>query len=87
MSKDQHQLAATYLKDKIYVSTAYRSTVTICGEYWYYETIAFEWDRGTKQLGGILKTADSGSDPETAIISHFKIVKELMNCLIDSDNE
>ena len=74
----EHKLIQSYVYNKYFVSTAYReSSVAIIPSMWYYETIAWEWDKDTKKRGKMLLMEDSGNFPKTAMENHFKICANL----------
>lgn len=72
----QHKLIQSYVREKWFVSTAFRKS-SIDEITWYYETILWEWDKETKQRGELLQTFDSGIFPGTALREHAKICSEL----------
>ena len=73
-----YQLLCTYLKNKYFISTAYRRASTY-DAMWYFETIVWEWDDKTKVRGKMLETKDSGPFESYAIKSHMDIVQKLNN--------
>ena len=72
------QLIQSYVKRKWLVSTGYReSSVCMDPPPCYYETIIWEWDPKTGELGRMLNVRDSGGCEEHALKDHFGIVVRL----------
>ena len=70
----------TYVFEELFVSTIYRKcTADTDVPIWYYETLVFEIDKATKKLCHILESFDSGSDVETAFISHCEICRKYID--------
>ncbi len=75
-AQESYQLLHTTLKDKYLISTMYRQASTI-EPMWYFETIAWNWDKETKKRVSIVEMDDSGISEEIAIINHMNIVQKL----------
>ena len=72
-----YQLVCTYLKQKFFISTAYRQASTI-EPMWYFETITWEWDQKTRTRGRIIDQEDSGCSEDQALKNHNLIVLQLL---------
>jgi hypothetical protein len=79
MKKQQYQLMRSFLKDKFFISTIYRESSCL-GAGWYFETMAWEWNKETQKKGSIIKIDESYSE-ETAINTHCLIVSKLNKTL------
>lgn len=67
----------TYLRQRYFISTIYRSTpIEENGKANYYETAVFHIDMEKRQLGNIIESEDSGTDEEKAIYNHLKIAQK-----------
>lgn len=73
MTAGEYQLLCTYLKNAFFISTMWRKSSA--DDSYFFETIVWEWDSLSKKNGHIVEMADSGTDEDTAIESHFSIVK------------
>ena len=74
--KQPYQLLCSYVKNKYFVSTAYRKASTY-EPMWYFETIVWEWDSETRKRGKMLDQQDSGSWEDVAFHNHFELIKDL----------
>jgi hypothetical protein len=73
----------TYLKGKYFISTIYRQSSAMIEDYWFFETMAWDWDEKTKQRGSIVEMDDSGISEEMAIDNHLLMVKKLNHLIIE----
>ncbi len=71
-----YQLICSYVKNKFFVSTAYRKASTL-EPMWYFETIVWEWNQKTKERGKILVQDDSGFHEDFAFSNHIEIIQKL----------
>lgn len=72
--KERHKLIQSYVKDKFFISTAYRRCSAVSAfELWYYETIVWEWNSKTRDVGKMLETEDSGESEFGALDNHYEI--------------
>lgn len=76
MNREPYQLLCSYVKNKYFISTAYRKASTI-EPMWYFETIVWEWDSKTRKRGKMLDMEDSGSWEDVAFKNHFKLIENL----------
>jgi len=79
MEKQQYQLMRSFLKDKFFISTIYRESSCLDGG-WYFETMAWEWNKETQQRGSIVEIDESYSE-QTAIHIHCLMVSKLNETL------
>ena len=78
MNKKEHKLIQSYVRERYFVSTAFRKSSALTeAPIWYYETIVFTWNRKTRETEEIILQEDSGYSSIVAIESHFKICKHL----------
>jgi len=76
--REPHTLIQSYVYKKYFVSTAYRkSSAMINSPPWYYETLTWEWNPNTGDLGKILESEDSGGHPNVALENHCLVCKKL----------
>jgi len=73
--REPYQLLCSYVRNKYFVSTAYRRASTL-EPMWYFETIVWEWNQKTRERGEMLDMEDSGIFNEQALENHFKICKK-----------
>lgn len=72
----------TYLRGQgRFISTARRESSSEYAPSPYYETIVWEWDEKTRELGEIVFTDDSGNRANHAFHNHFAIADKIMNDL------
>ncbi len=80
MENNKFSLIQSYVSRRWFVSTTYRqSSVMADGHVWYFETIVWEGDNETKKKEKMIKTEDSGSSQEQAMLSHINICGELLD--------
>jgi hypothetical protein len=75
-TKVQPKLIQSYVKELFFVSTIYRQSSAIVHDMWYYETIAFTWDKETRQSRNIVCMEES-TFADSAIKDHFNICMKL----------
>jgi len=82
----EHQLIQSYVSEKFFISTAYRRcSAVLASDFWYYETIVWEWDAKTKKRGSILEIDDSGHSRIIALCNHANLCSEY--CLKNSNQQ
>ncbi len=74
--KKEYQLIASFIKGKYFISTVYRRASTL-HEFWYFETIIWEWDFSTKERGKMLAMENSGNEEKEALRNHFLMINRL----------
>ena len=73
------KLIQSYVKEKYFVSTAYRSSsAMVLPEMWYFETMVWDWNSETKQRGDWIIQEDSGTFESEAMDNHAKICRDLI---------
>lgn len=79
--RKEYQLICSYVKHKYYVSTAYRKSSAVChsDDFWYFETMVWEWDDKTKKNGEWLEQRGGALTEERALEIHFEEVEKLLD--------
>ncbi len=71
------KLIQSYVVDLFFVSTIYRESSAPIPNLWYYETMAWEWDRETRKRGELLLQEDSGTPKKAALENHARVCARL----------
>lgn len=61
----------SYVANRWLVSTIYRESSAMESDVWYHETLVWEWDSETKELGEIIYQS-------SGLMGHFVVCKALM---------
>ena len=71
------KLIQSYVKEQFFVSTIHRKSSTM-PSMWFYETMAWEWDKGNRHRGELISQDDSGISEDLALDDHMLICLNLL---------
>jgi len=79
IEESAHNLMQSYVLERYIVSTTFRqSSAAISNLPWYYETLAWEWNKETDERGKLIGCEGSSSSPTTAIKQHCAVCIKLL---------
>ena len=85
---ETYTLIQSYVKNRWFVSTALRRSSAVgWHDTVYFETLAWEWDCGTKALGKIVFQGESCLTEECGLLEHYRVVIELLDRKSDTVKE